>query len=960
MANAVVVILAIAVTAAIAWYFFTPQQAAQASNENGVQTAHISVKGGYSPQLVEVEAGRPVRLIFDRQEDGECSSHVVFSDLGIDRMLPAFAATTLDLTLPKPGDYPFACGMNMLHGMLRALPAQGQGASENPAVESHEVTSPYNSQARIENPAPLTLSADDAESEENERDKEIRSLTRRFIVALVFTLPVFTAAMFGMFIHMPAWLMSPWTQLVLTLPVMFYSGWPIHRVGWLALIHRAPEMNSLVTLGTATAFLYSLVVTVAPGLLPISARNPYYEAVGTIITLMLLGQIFEARARRGTGDAIRSLIGLQPKTASVVRGGGSEPERVEEVPVEAVAVGDTVLVHPGEQLPVDGTVISGSSSVDESMVTGEAMPVLKEAGSTVVGATINGTGSLRYTATQVGQDTVLAQIIRLVKSAQSSKAPIQKLADKIASVFVPAVMLIAIWTFVVWWLLGPAPKGVNGIVAAVSVLVIACPCALGLATPLSVTIGTGRGARLGVLYSSADALQKASSIDTIVLDKTGTITVGKPELADVLAAPGFTSKQVLAWAAAAEGDSEHPLARAIVSAAHTQGLALTQVSGFSSITGAGVEAHLFTSTGENANQTHEHDGTQTAVLVGNRALLAGRGIELDSHEPAVSSAENWAAQGRTTVYVAADGRLAGVLAIADQVKPSSAKAIQSLKKRGIATLMLTGDNEGTAEAVGTQVGVEQVVAQVRPENKAQIVKALQMQGRTVAMVGDGINDAPALAQADVGFAIGTGTDVAIESADLTLVSGDLLGAVTAIDLSAAAMRNIRQNLWFAFGYNGLGIPIAAGILYPFIGLLLNPMIAGAAMAFSSLSVVLNANRLRVSQLQAQPVKHPKPLNSEEVKALIPSPTPAAAQASAQAPATAASATQPVSNSNQPKGNSTMEANTEIAKVIDPVCNMSIDPNTAAATREYQGKTYYFCNPGCAETFDSNPEAVLNK
>ncbi|AKV55799.1 copper transport P-type ATPase ActP [Bifidobacterium actinocoloniiforme DSM 22766] len=988
MLNAIVVAAAALVTIAIIWFFFAPKKAVQASNEGGVQTIRIAVKGGYSPQLVQVDANRPVRLIFDRQESGECSSHVIFPDLGIDQMLPAFKTTSLDLTLPKPGDYPFACGMNMLHGMLRALPSQSD-SSERDAQDSRNQRSPASAELKPEQPNQVSpadtrsahsmatttpksepahpahgkvLAQGDPEDEDLERNKEIRSLTARFVVALVFTLPVLTAAMFGMFIRMPALLMNPWTQLALILPVMFYSGWPIQRVGWLALAHRAPEMNSLVALGTMTAFAYSLVVTLTPGILPPSARNPYYEAVGTIITLMLLGQVFEARARRGTGDAIRSLVGLKPKTASVLRTGEQGGETVEQIDVDDVAVGDIVLVHPGEKLPVDGTVISGSSSVDESMVTGEPMPVLKKAGDQVVGATINSTGSLRYRATQVGQDTVLAQIIRLVKAAQSSKAPIQKLADKIASIFVPGVMLVAIWTFVVWWLFGPLPKGVNGIVAAVSVLVIACPCALGLATPLSVTIGTGRGARSGVLYRSADALQKAQKVDVIVLDKTGTITVGKPQLTDTATAIGWSRKELLALAASAEGDSEHPLALAIVDGAKAQGLRLPPVLSFSSLTGAGVDALVSlqssSATSEPAksrsaeadvDKSSVHDGgegRQSGVLVGSKALLDERGIDLPAgDDPALMSAQRWAAQGKTTVYVAVDGRFAGVLAVSDKVKPSSAKAIQAFKDRRIAAVMLTGDGAGTAQAVGREVGVERVVSQVRPEDKATIVKALQRQGHTVAMIGDGINDAPALAQADLGMAIGTGTDVAIESADITLVSGDLQSAVTAIDLSGAAMRDIHENLWFAFGYNGLGIPIAAGVLYPFIGLLLNPMIAGAAMAFSSLSVVLNANRLRVTPLQARPVRDPKPVDMPALKALV------------RRPPAANGGTMNVRNANQPKGSADMAENT---KVTDPVCGMSIDPTTAAATRDYQGKTYYFCSPGCVETFDADPEKVLNK
>lgn len=939
MLNVIVVSIAAALTLAITWYFFAPRRATTATMEQGLQTVHITVKGGYSPQLIEVAANQPVRLIFDRQESGECSSHVLFSDLGIDQMLPAFATTTLDLAPLQAGDYPFACGMNMLHGMLRALPSTTNtqfkdttGAHDRPVETKESGRAAVTNSSKANNSNSVRNSS---EAEDAERDKDIRSLSIRFIVGVVFTSPVFTASMLGMFVHLPATLTNPWIQLILILPVMFYSGWPIQRVGWLALFHRTPEMNSLVTLGTVTAFLYSLVVTVAPSILPANARHPYYEAVGTIITLMLLGQIFEARARRGTGDAIRSLIGLQPKTATIVVSVNGQ-ESIQDVAADDVKVGDIVLVHPGEKLPVDGIVVTGSSSVDESMVTGEPMPVHKEAGDTVVGATINATGSLRYRATQVGQDTVLAQIIRLVKSAQSSKAPIQKLADKIASVFIPMVILIAIWTFVVWWLFGPLPKGVYGIVAAVSVLVIACPCALGLATPLSVTIGTGRGARTGVLYRSAEALQMAHTVDTIVLDKTGTLTVGRPQLEGVAAAQGFTRQQIIEAAAGAEAASEHPLAKAIIEAASAEGLPIAQASSFSSITGAGITAMLPISGGSQNNPK------SVEVIIGNRSLLVDKNIDMKSDEAIAHQAETWAKQGKTIVYLAVDGHFAGVLSIADQIKPSSTHAIEALHKRHISTLMLTGDNEGTAQTVGNEVGVDQVIARVKPEDKATIVKALQQQGHTVAMIGDGINDAPALAQADLGLAVGTGTDVAIESADITLVSGDLNAAVTAIDLSAATMRNIHQNLWFAFGYNGLGIPIAAGILYPFIGLLLNPMIAGAAMAFSSLSVVLNANRLRFTPLTPHPLKTPKPIDLPTLKALV---------------ARKTSSTSKTVHNNQSKGSTGMTVN---GKVTDPVCGMSIDPSSAAATREYKGQTYYFCSQNCVDTFDADPAKVINK
>lgn len=984
MSTILVVIAALAATAGIIWYFFAPKKAAHAGEENGVQTVRIRVKGGYSPQLIQVQAGRPVRLIFDRQEGGECSSHVIFNDFNIDKTLPAFQTSTIELTPPRAGDYPFACGMNMLHGMIRAT--EGPGEKEAPHVQDQTGQGPFklkrtgdqheenhhpaNAGFQGEGDSTPSLQAGDEnrtggnttrggtrgtdqDEADLERVAEIHDLTRRFIIALVFTLPVFIPAMFGMLIPMPHFLMNPWVQLLLILPVMFYSGWPIHRTGWLALAHRSPEMNSLVALGTATAFIYSLTVTVAPQILPAGAREPYYEAVGTIITLMILGQILEARARRGTGDAIRALIGLRPKTATLVTRGQDGNETLEEIPVDDVAVGDVLQVHPGEKLPVDGQVISGSSSVDESMVTGEPMPVLKQKGDSLVGATVNGTGSLRYRATQVGQDTVLAQIIRLVKTAQTSKAPIQKLADRISSIFIPGVILVALWTFVVWWIFGPRPGGVYGIVAAVSVLVIACPCALGLATPLSVTIGTGRGARAGILYRSAEALQGAHEIDTVVLDKTGTITQGRPELADLAVPQGQDSDLLLRAAASAERDSEHPLAQAVVQAAQDRNLPLDQPISFNSVTGAGIDATFPPGTflgRDGSGQEPVH------VLVGNRRLLEEQGITLSSdqnhddssNQPSlIDTAGQWGNQGRTAIFVAINRHLSGVLAITDKIKPGSKQAVQELNRRGIATIMLTGDTRGTAEKVGGSVGVNRVVAQIHPEDKAQIVKGLQAQGHKVAMIGDGINDAPALAQADLGMAIGTGTDVAIESADVTLVSGDLKAAVKAIDLSAATMRNIHQNLWFAFGYNGLGIPIAAGVLYPSLGLLLNPMIAGAAMAFSSLSVVLNANRLRHTPLKARPIKHPVHIDMDAL-------------------------TDDLHNRNQENKNKEKghdmglfhsheeQHDDQNTKVVDPVCGMSIDPKTAAGKREYQGKTYYFCSENCLNTFVQDPEKVLQK
>jgi len=691
--------------------------------------------------------------------------------------------------------------------------------------------------------------------------------------------------------------------------VMVYTGWPIHRTGWLALSHRTADMNSLITLGTIAAFGFSLVTTFAPGLLPVDSREVYYEAVGVILTLILLGRLLETKAKAGTGEAIRALIGLQPRTARVVRGG----EEL-ELPVDEVVVGDTVVIRPGEKLPVDGQVSAGTSPVDEAMVTGEPIPVVKGVGDTVIGATINTTGSFRYTATKVGADTMLAQIIKLVREAQGSKAPIQRLADKVSGYFVPAVIAIAVWTFVVWWLVGPPPAGVLGLVAAVAVLIIACPCALGLATPLSITVGTGKGATAGILIRSAEALETAHKLDTVVLDKTGTITKGAPALTDVLPAEGFRADEILILVASAERDSEHPLAAAIVAGARERGLDVPAAATFDSVTGQGVRARV----------------GSAEVLVGNRRLLSEAGVD-----PAglLADLDRLAADGKTPMLVAVDGRSAGVIGVADTIKDGSAAAVADLRARGVDVVMMTGDNRATAAAIARQVGIGRVVAEVMPEHKAREVRRLQAEGRIVGMVGDGINDAPALAQADVGSAIGTGTDVAIESSDITLISGNLNGLVTAIDLSRATMRNIRQNLVFAFGYNAIGIPIAAGALYPAFGLQLSPIIAALAMALSSLSVVTNANRLRRF-----------------------TPTPAT---SATAPVRTTDPVVEIGRDHEEEEENPMHHHHNqdqhaATTVVDPVCGMNVDPKTAAATREHDGVTFSFCSPGCAATFDADP------
>jgi len=609
--------------------------------------------------------------------------------------------------------------------------------------------------------------------------------------------------------------------------VMFYTGWPIHRTGWLALSHRSADMNSLITLGTIAAYGYSLMVTLVPGLLPVGVRGVYFETAGVILTLILLGRLIETRAKAGTGQAIRELLGLQARTARVVRDGTAS-----EIPVEQVVVGDELVIRPGEKIPVDAVVLSGSSAVDESMVTGEPMPVTKRAGEPVIGATINTTGSLRVRAAKVGSDTMLAQIIKMVQRAQASRAPIQRLADAVSGFFVPAVIAIAIITFAVWLVAGPAPAFTLALVSAIAVLIIACPCALGLATPLSIQVGTGKGARAGILIRSAEALETSQRLDTIVLDKTGTITVGQPALTDIRPASPWTSNDLLALVAAAESESEHPLAAAIVTGARERGVSIPTAMAFESVTGKGVQASV----------------NGRTVLVGNARLLTGAGIDITALD---SAAKEAAGTGKTPVLAAVDGDPAGVLAVADTVKQDSAAAIAALRRLGVQVVMLTGDNARTAAAIARQTGVNRVLAEVLPEHKADEIRRLQAQGHRVGMVGDGINDAPALAVADVGLAIGTGTDVAIEAADITIISGSLAGVVTAIGLSRATMRNIRQNLFFALAYNGIGIPIAAGILYPFFGIQLSPIVAAAAMALSSLSVVSNANRLRLY--------HPEPL-----------------------------------------------------------------------------------------------------
>jgi Cu+-exporting ATPase len=804
--------------------------------------------------------------------------------------------------------------MNMVHGTLLVDPA-GPIDRVSAADGGAGPGEPAGHEAVMEQRSEMGRSASDVEaSQAIERRAEIVDLSRRVLIGTVLTAPVLFAVMahdvFGA-AWVPALLLNHWLQLALITPVMFHTGWPIHRTGWLALAGRGAEMNSLITLGTSAAYGYSLLVTVAPGLLPADVRDVYFDAVGVIITLILLGRLLEARAKAGTGEAIRALLGLQARTATVVRDGVDT-----QVPIEQVVVGDEILVRPGEKVPVDAIVLSGQSPVDESMVTGEPIPVTKRKGDTVIGATINGSSSLRVRATRVGADTMLAQIVRLVQQAQASKAPIQRLADATSAYFVPAVIALAIATFAIWFVAGSPPAGTLALVSAVAVLIIACPCALGLATPLSIMVGTGRGAQAGILIRSAEALETAHKLDTIVLDKTGTVTAGRPALTDIVTLGELDETDLLRLAAAAETDSEHPLAAAVVAGARERGVDLPRVAGFDSITGKGIQATV--------------DGHN--LLVGTPRLLTDAGIDTSAAEPVVADLSG---RGRTPILVAVDGRTAGALAVADTVKPESAAAVAALTRLGLDVVMITGDNARTAAAIATEVGVSRVLAEVLPERKAAEIAHLQKERRRVGMVGDGINDAPALAQADIGLAIGTGTDVAIEAADITLISGSLAGVVTAIQLSRATMRNIRQNLFFALAYNSIGIPLAAGVLYPFLGVRLSPMIAAAAMALSSLSVVGNANRLRRWRSSPLPEARQARVNPQ-------------VQIGSARPADHVTSHDPCSevpmNDHAPAP----------AGQIDSICGMTVTPATAAATREVDGQAYYFCSPHCAATFDADP------
>jgi Cu+-exporting ATPase len=743
---------------------------------------------------------------------------------------PAKSGAKIEYTCPMhpevrqlgPGSCP-KCGMALEPAVLA------------PVVRTIEYTCPMHPQIVRSEPGAcpicgMALEPRDVTGEES--NPELVDMTRRFWVSLALTLPTLLL-MVSSFLpgdplnHLLGAGPSLWLDFALATPVVLWGGWPFFQRGWMSVVNRHLNMFTLIALGTGAAYFYSVFALLFPRFIPASFRDMsgalavYFEPASVIVTLVLLGQVLELRARSQTSSALKALLGLAPKTARVVR----EDGRDEDVPLDRVIAGDRLRVRPGEKVPVDGLVLEGTSGVDESMVTGEPIPVEKTADARVTGGTVNGTGTFIMRADRVGAETLLSQIVRMVGDAQRTRAPIQRLADVVASYFVPAVILVAVIAFAVWAIWGPEPRLANALVNAVAVLIIACPCALGLATPMSIMVGTGRGAQAGVLIRNAEALETLEKVDTLVIDKTGTLTEGKPKLITLESADGREDLEMLRLLASLEKASEHPLAGAIIAGAKERGLQLAKTENFSSITGKGVTGIV---------EGH-------SVAVGSAKLLEGLSID---PQALVKRAEELRQQGQTVMLVAIDGHAAGLIGVADPIKPSTPEAIQLLHAEGVRLVMLTGDNRTTAQAVASKLGFDDIQADVLPEKKAEVVKRLQSEGHVVAMAGDGVNDAPALAQANVGIAMGTGTDVAMESAGITLVQGDLRGIARARRLSRGTMRNIRQNLFFAFFYNVLGVPIAAGVLYPFFGLLLSPMIASAAMTFSSFSVIMNALRLR--------------------------------------------------------------------------------------------------------------------
>jgi Cu+-exporting ATPase len=751
------------------------------------------------------------------------AGEVQTAQLGIQRMHCASCVSRVEKELSSvPGVVEASVSLTSEDARVAYTPA----AVEIAQLEQAIARAGYEAHAKSEQPA-----QDELARQDRDRALEFRSLMRKFWFSAAVAIPVLVLSYPWVLPGLKdiSWLARGsdglnwvWRGVaVLSAPVLLWAARQFYTGAWQALKHRSANMHTLIAAGITAAYGYSLVAVADPSIFPANKyAATYFDVVAVVTALVVLGMALELKAKGRSSEAIRKLVGLQAKTARVIRDGNEV-----EMPVDDVLVGDVVVVRPGEKIPIDGVISSGESSIDESMITGESLPIDKAAGDEVIGATINKTGAFRFRATKVGTDTALASIVRMVGDAQATKLPIQRLVDQVAGVFVPAVMIIAITAFVVWYDIGPTPAFAYAVIVAVTVLIIACPCALGLATPTSLTVGMGKGAEHGVLFRGGDALQAARRLDTLVLDKTGTITHGKPALTDVIAAPAFDEHEVLSVAAAVERGSEHPLAQAIVAGARDRDLKLAEPQRFIAVPGHGVQAEL--------------DGR--LVLLGNSKLMSDRGVAIEILD---EQARALAADGKTPMYLALDGRIAGLIAVADTIKPDSVAAIARLRELGLEVAMITGDNQATAEAIARQVGVTRVLAEVLPQDKAHEVHKLQLEGKRVGMVGDGINDAPALTQADVGFAIGTGTDVAIEASDVTLVGGSLKSVVTAVEISRATIRNVKQNLLGAFVYNGAGLPIAAGVLYPIFGVLLSPLIASVAMAFSSVTVVSNANRLR--------------------------------------------------------------------------------------------------------------------